>query len=151
MKGLTGSMIPVSYTHLESYLKQQKKQLRRAILPFLIGAVLVVSSIVLFGVNRIMENRQYENLLVPAGDAREDVENIERAIMMKPDNIAGYDSLISAFTDDGKGINEEESEQILSIYNRAMRNVDKESEEYRNINNMLGEAYLVQDVYKRQM
>lgn len=127
----------------ESYLKQQKKQLRRAILPFLIGAVLVVSSIVLFGVNRIMENRQYENLLVPAGDAREDVENIERAIMMKPDNIAGYDSLISAFTDDGKGINEEESEQILSIYNRAMRNVDKESEEYRNINNMLGEAYLV--------
>ena len=127
----------------ENYIYEQKHTLKKAIAPVAIGIIMAAAGaggLVATGIN---DANTYEGLLVETGNHQTKVENLEKAIELKPDSAEAYQMLVEEFAQDEDGLTEKESEQILTIYNNNSQSMDKESEEYLDINYSLGENYLI--------
>lgn len=126
----------------EAYVKKQKEIIKKAFIPFMIGLSILVSSFLLFGINAVLDASEYDQLIMPTGNKQQDIKNLSAAIMIKPAEVEGYILLADKLADDSGGITESDSETLLAVYNNAIKSVDKDSEEFFDINAALGEAYL---------
>lgn len=125
----------------EEYIKKQKEKLRKVRIPFTIGIILMVSGIMLGAVNLIMSANKYDALIVETGDHESRIENLEKAISIKPKELQGYELMIEEYTKDGV-LNTNESEKLLSVYNTHVLNQRKASKNFLDINYVYGENYL---------
>lgn len=123
------------------YIQEQKKILRKSLLPAFAGAVCIAFSLVLFILNGFVISNSYDSLIAPTGNHQSRIENLEKAIEIKPDGPEAYQYLVEEYAADG--LTEKESEQIFSVTNKSLSGLSPKSEEYLDINFMLGESYLV--------
>ena len=125
----------------EEYIKKQKEKLRKVRIPFTIGIILMISGIMLGAVNLIMSANEYDALIVETGDRESRIENLERAISLKPKELQGYELMMEEYTKDGV-ISTSESENLLNVYNTYVLNQRKTSKNFLDINYVYGENYL---------
>lgn len=125
----------------EAYIHSQKKKLLKAVIPFMIGVILLISGVTLSIVNHVMLSNSYQALLKETGNSQTRIENLKKAIELDPKELDAYQLLVKEYAE--SGLTEKGSEQILTICNNGMSHLNPKSEEYLDINYMLGESYLV--------
>lgn len=125
----------------DAYISAQYDIVKKAVLPGLIGLFLILSALMLFITDSVISSGKYDKLIAPTGNAELDINNILKAISIKPADVRGYKLLMEKYAEDG--ISEKESEEFISVYNENISRVSVKSEEYAEINFMIGEGYLV--------
>lgn len=134
----------LNYEKLDAdYVYRQKSKLKKAYTPVIIGLIMIAAGCFgLIGVN-IHDENTYDGLLAQTGSHQSRVENLSKAISLQPGKSEAYELLIEEFAHDGNGLTEEESQQILAIYNNNITELNEKSEEYLDINYCMGENFLV--------
>lgn len=126
----------------DEYVKSQKKKLYKAFIPVALGLSLIIVSSILFITDDIISSNTYEALLLDTGNTEQDVENLKRAIDMRPDSEEAYEKLCEKLATDADGLTESDAQTIKEAYASITR-LNPTSPEYLQINYMLGEDFLV--------
>ena len=120
------------------YIKIQKKKINRFLRTAIMGCICTILGISLIAGISIKKSNDYMTLVeAPAIDTSERVDNLTKAINIKPTKTTAYEELIKEYAKDG--FNEEEAGEFIEIYN-ANKNAlgNKETE----ISFTIGEAFL---------
>lgn len=125
----------------ESYISKQYSIIKKAILPGIIGSILILLSLAMFITDSVVSSGKYDTLIASTGNIEKDIDNLHKAISIKPSDVRGYELLVEKYAENG--ISEKESEDILSVYNENAAGLSERSDAYADINFTLGEAYLV--------
>lgn len=132
----------INYRQLdEAYIAEQKRKLRKVTIPFWSGIAAICIAACLLLININLTSNQYEDLLVYTGNPEVRIENLKKAIQLKPQGRQAYEELLNVLEPDG--ISEIESQSLFRIYNEAMRSIKVKSEAYAEINALFGEQYLL--------
>lgn len=116
---------------LQERLAKYKKLLISAVAVIVLGVSILTTSL-------IIDNNTYNTLISGhATNTETKIENIKRAIEIKPRKTEGYLKLIEAYAEDGL-FTEEESAELLSIYAKHQDVLNNNED----LNYMLGEAIL---------
>ena len=118
--------------YIEGLRKKKARHMRR-----LIGsvAIMVIGAVVTAG-GYIYEFRSYNNLVSsPGGKTDTKVENLKKAIDLKPGKEDAYIALVEAYSEDGK-FTEDESKEFFREYNEHKNSISGD------ISYDIGEAYL---------
>lgn len=133
----------LNYEKLDDrYIKEKNAQIKKVRIPFVIGLLFVFIAAGILIATSVMDGNTYENLLADTGDSKTRIENLQKAIKLKPEGDEAYALLIEEMSEDGK-LTEEESVEIFTVYNNAIGNVREGSKAYLDINYTLGENYLI--------
>ena len=126
----------------EKYVKAQKRRLYKAVIPAALGLTMMLASGALFASDAIITSNTYEGLLLDTGNTEKDVENLSRAISMRPEEPEAYERLCEKLATDEDGLTESDAQIIKEAYGNITK-IRASSKEYLEINYMLGEDFLV--------
>lgn len=133
----------LNYHKMDSaYVKAQKRKLKKAFLPIAAGCIMLILSAAAFAFDAVIENHTYESLLISTGNSEKDIENLKKAAGIKPGKEDAYEGLVTALSKDG-GLDEEDVSVITGTYAENITQLKEGSDEYLNINYILGEDMLV--------
>lgn len=126
----------------DEFVRKKKRTLMKAALPVMLGLLMLLSSAGLFTANALINANTYESLLLETGDRQKDIENLRRAISLRPDSAEAYEKLCEKLATDEDGLTEDDARIIREAY-ACIRKVKTGSKEYLEINYLLGEDFLV--------
>lgn len=127
----------------EEYIYEQKRKLHKAVFPAVAGLIALFLGVGGLIGGAIHDRNTYDGLIAGTGNSQQRIENLEKAISMKPERPEGYDLLVEALAQDGDGLTEAESEQILSVYNENRAQLAEDRKAFLDVNYDLGENYLI--------
>lgn len=127
----------------EEYIYEQKKKLRKAFYPAAAGIIAIILGVGGLVAGTLHDRSTYEGLTEGSGNTAQRVEDLQKAISMEPQRTEGYEILAKTLAQDGDGLTEAESEQILFVYNKNRQDLEKDKEAFLDVNYMLGEDYLI--------
>lgn len=126
----------------DEFIKSQKRILKKAAVPLVMGLILLVSGIGLLVADHLITSERYESLVMDTGNPKTHTENLLKAARLSPERPEAYSALMDEFTADGH-LTEKESEVILSCAAEAAGRAEKKTDSWLEINRNLGEGYLV--------
>lgn len=126
----------------DAYVRGQKKKLYKAFIPVALGLTLIIAASALFITDDIISSNTYESLLLDTGNTEQDVENLKRAIDMRPGSPEAYEKLCEKLATDDDGLTESDAQTIKEAYSSITR-LKTTSPEYLQINYTLGEDFLM--------
>lgn len=133
-------------THIEQmdtrYVAERRKKLRMAIIPIVAGLVMIFSGAGTYAADNFIKANSYEGLIAETTDTQQHIENLEKAIELMPENPQAYKLLLKEYSK-SSDITEEDAGDIMKICSEGLSKIDPESEEYLEINYLLGESMLV--------
>lgn len=127
----------------EDYVDDLKRSVRKAVIPAILGVLLIFGGIGMLTANHIMVGNQYENLIAETGDPQSHIENLKKAIKLKPEDPEGYQLLLKEYARSDGGMTEEKAREALAVCTEGLSHVNPKSDAYIDINYMIGESHLV--------
>lgn len=125
----------------DEYLQARRVKIFKVATLMGIGAICLATGMVLVGVDKVNQNRDYKRLVAAASTSREEnIKNLKRAIELNPKKPEAYKKLIEAY---GENLDEKASEEFTSIYAEHKEDIDKDSEEWADLNYTIGKQYLI--------
>lgn len=134
----------LNYQKLDAgYIREQKRKLFKALIPCVAGLLLILGGFGCLTASHHITENNYEHLIAETADRDSHIENLKKAIELKPEEPEAYRLLIQEYAKEEGGLTESNAQEVLGICSEGLRSVNPKSQAYLDINYMIGEANLV--------